>query len=196
MLGHLEPIIKATQADELMVTTMIYDHRGAQTLLRADGRGVWNQARRLKQRAPAQGRGSLSTLRNRRSAVTSAARWSVSTCGSAFGGVAWYCTALEACCTGASIAPVCCGVMIGGLIAASLVQTILEQHAAVRGVLLAQAGARALGGHDRTRDRVTHRTHTGVPNRAVITDVPVRVPVRAMMTDVATAAMATGMPPP
>jgi hypothetical protein len=25
-LGHLEPIIKATQADELMVTTMIYDH--------------------------------------------------------------------------------------------------------------------------------------------------------------------------
>jgi luciferase family oxidoreductase group 1 len=26
VLGHLEPIIKATQADELMVTTMIYDH--------------------------------------------------------------------------------------------------------------------------------------------------------------------------
>ena len=26
VLEHLEPIIKATQADELMVTTMIYDH--------------------------------------------------------------------------------------------------------------------------------------------------------------------------
>ena len=26
VLAHLEPLIKATQADEVMVTTMIYDH--------------------------------------------------------------------------------------------------------------------------------------------------------------------------
>jgi len=25
-MAHLEPLIKATQADEVMVTTMIYDH--------------------------------------------------------------------------------------------------------------------------------------------------------------------------
>ena len=26
MLAHLEPLIKATKADELMITSMIYDH--------------------------------------------------------------------------------------------------------------------------------------------------------------------------
>ena len=50
---------------------------------------------------------------------------------------------LDACCTGASIAPVCCGATAGGLIAASLVQRSLNSTAAVRGVFLAQAGARA-----------------------------------------------------
>ena len=25
-MAHIEPLIKATQADELMITTMIYDH--------------------------------------------------------------------------------------------------------------------------------------------------------------------------
>ena len=49
-----------------------------------------------------------------------------STCGSAFGGAAWYWTALDACCTGASIKPLCCGATTGGLIAASLVQRSLK----------------------------------------------------------------------
>ena len=49
-----------------------------------------------------------------------------STCCIAFAGAVWYWTALEACCTGASIAPVCCGATTGGLIAASFVQRSLN----------------------------------------------------------------------
>ena len=39
-MAHLEPLIEATQADEVMVTTMIYDHEARKHSYELHGRGI------------------------------------------------------------------------------------------------------------------------------------------------------------